>query len=306
MHEFFQTVRFETSDDVDTLQVPLTCRLVHSLSGRLRLRIPILAHSKELTRCAAYRLSRAEGVREISSNYHCGSITIHYDSDTINEQDLLRHVRQTHLSDLLSVKKRFPELMKGVTRKTKRRLRWSVAAVILTMVFSGTFFPVRILIYVMIIFISIPIYRQAYETVFMKRKFDLALLNAFAMTLGLLADDLVVTSIMAMLIYLGDYVNELIATGSSRTLCMLMGDGSDATAQTPANRQRRLITGLGTLALGIILLPLPGPGIVIIPIGLGMLAKERAWAARLDRWFRKRFQAQLPTPNANHAMAAAK
>src|SRR4051794_41969915 len=49
------------------------------------------------------------------------------------------------------------------------------------------------------------------------------------------------------------------------------------------------VTVLGVLvvAIGIVLLPLPGPGWVIIFGGLGILATEYAWAARLLRWVRR-------------------
>ena len=39
--------------------------------------------------------------------------------------------------------------------------------------------------------------------------------------------------------------------------------------------------GLAVIAVGIILLPLPGPGWLIIFAGMGILATEYAWAARL-------------------------
>ena len=303
MHSSSQAAQLEMYGNPGVQAHTMTCRIVHSLRGRLRVRIPELIHMKELTGCAAYHLSCVQGVREVRSNYPCGSITIHYHPEMTKEQELTKTIGHTRMTDLLLIQQQNPSLIKGVSPKTRRRLRWSVACVILTIVFSGTLFPVRILLVMMIIFISMPIYQQAWETLFQKRKFDLDLLNAFAMTLGLLADDLVVTAIMALLIYLGDYVNELIAAGSNRTLCMLMGDEShEGGFPSPANRQLRLITGLGTLALGIILLPLPGPGLVIIPMGLGMLARERAWAKRLDTWFRERFKPALPAPGDEHGI----
>lgn len=47
------------------------------------------------------------------------------------------------------------------------------------------------------------------------------------------------------------------------------------------------VLGLAIIALGIVLLPLPGPGWVIIFAGLGLLATEYAWAARLLRTARE-------------------
>ncbi len=49
------------------------------------------------------------------------------------------------------------------------------------------------------------------------------------------------------------------------------------------------VVGVAVVAIGIVLLPLPGPGWLIIFGGLGILASEYAWAARLLAWVRRRF-----------------
>jgi uncharacterized protein (TIGR02611 family) len=43
------------------------------------------------------------------------------------------------------------------------------------------------------------------------------------------------------------------------------------------------VAGIAVIAIGIVLLPLPGPGWLIIFAGLGLLATEYSWAARLLR-----------------------
>ena len=50
------------------------------------------------------------------------------------------------------------------------------------------------------------------------------------------------------------------------------------------------LTGAGVIAVGVVLLPLPGPGWVIIFAGLGIWASEFGWAARLLLWVRDRFR----------------
>jgi hypothetical protein len=46
------------------------------------------------------------------------------------------------------------------------------------------------------------------------------------------------------------------------------------------------IAGFSVLSLGLALLvvPVPGTSIIVIPLGLGILAKEFAWARRLLAW----------------------
>ena len=51
-----------------------------------------------------------------------------------------------------------------------------------------------------------------------------------------------------------------------------------------AKRIAIVVVGFTVLAAGIAMIVLPGPAIVVIPIGLGILGLEFAWARR---WLRK-------------------
>lgn len=51
------------------------------------------------------------------------------------------------------------------------------------------------------------------------------------------------------------------------------------------------VVGLAVVALGLVLVPLPGPGWLIVFLGLGILASEFAWAADLLRLGRRRLAA---------------
>ena len=55
------------------------------------------------------------------------------------------------------------------------------------------------------------------------------------------------------------------------------------------------VIGLTVLAIGTAMIFLPGPAVVVIPLGLGILATEFAWARRLLQLVRKYIQpAQSP------------
>ncbi|MDT4923080.1 MAG: hypothetical protein QOG01_793 [Pseudonocardiales bacterium] len=47
------------------------------------------------------------------------------------------------------------------------------------------------------------------------------------------------------------------------------------------------VVGLVVVAVGVVLLPLPGPGWLIIFAGLGVLGSEYQWAKRLLGWVRR-------------------
>ncbi|MBL0063066.1 MAG: PGPGW domain-containing protein [bacterium] len=68
----------------------------------------------------------------------------------------------------------------------------------------------------------------------------------------------------------------------------------------------RTILGFSVLALGVLMIVLPGPAVVVIPIGLAILASEYAWARRYLNKFKEggeklgsiffRKKEQPPTP----------
>lgn len=58
-------------------------------------------------------------------------------------------------------------------------------------------------------------------------------------------------------------------------------------------RVKRLVVGVigGTVvAIGVAMLVLPGPAVIVIPMGLAILATEFVWARRLLRRVRERLQ----------------
>jgi tellurite resistance protein TerC len=54
-----------------------------------------------------------------------------------------------------------------------------------------------------------------------------------------------------------------------------------------------LILGSSVLVLGVALIVLPGPAIVVIPLGLSILAVEFAWARRWLRQIKKKIENKL-------------
>ena len=49
----------------------------------------------------------------------------------------------------------------------------------------------------------------------------------------------------------------------------------------------RIVSGYGLLAAGIVMLVVPGPGVVTIVIGLGLLAEEFSWARSALGWLKR-------------------
>ena len=59
------------------------------------------------------------------------------------------------------------------------------------------------------------------------------------------------------------------------------------------NRAKRLIkivVGMTVLVIGILMIVLPGPAVVVIPIGLMILATEFVWSRKLMERFQERLK----------------
>ncbi|HLE40284.1 MAG TPA: PGPGW domain-containing protein [Nitrospirota bacterium] len=50
------------------------------------------------------------------------------------------------------------------------------------------------------------------------------------------------------------------------------------------------VTGFSVLLIGVAMIVLPGPAIIAVPLGLGILATEFVWAARLLKTIKSKFQ----------------
>lgn len=62
---------------------------------------------------------------------------------------------------------------------------------------------------------------------------------------------------------------------------------------TPIRHAKRLliaVVGFTILAIGLAMVILPGPAVVVIPIGLGILATEFLWARKLLKNINNKFQ----------------
>ena len=64
----------------------------------------------------------------------------------------------------------------------------------------------------------------------------------------------------------------------------------------------RMGFGFSVVVLGIIMMPLPGPGMLVVAVGLAILARDAAWADRLMRKVRERLpsDADGKLPRSDH------
>lgn len=72
---------------------------------------------------------------------------------------------------------------------------------------------------------------------------------------------------------------------------------NDSTAVQSAIRHVRRVAvaliGATVLAIGVAMIVLPGPAMIVIPVGLGILAAEFAWARRMLHWLKREANRRL-------------
>jgi uncharacterized protein (TIGR02611 family) len=64
------------------------------------------------------------------------------------------------------------------------------------------------------------------------------------------------------------------------------GSSTTTAALRVARKAVVAVIGVSVVVFGLALIVLPGPAIIVIPLGLAILATEFVWAARLLRRFR--------------------
>ena len=80
----------------------------------------------------------------------------------------------------------------------------------------------------------------------------------------------------------------------------MIGEAVDKTYKV-ARRIAIAVVGVTVLAVGIALIVLPGPAIVVIPIGLAILSVEFAWARMWLKKVRRSISGQTAESRANRA-----
>ena len=62
----------------------------------------------------------------------------------------------------------------------------------------------------------------------------------------------------------------------------------EETRRGVVTRLLRMTSGSLVTTIGVIMMPLPGPGLLVVAVGLGILSRDVAWADRLLQIVRKR------------------
>ena len=209
-------------EGMELMQRALSCRVNHSIRGRLRITLPLLKFKKDRINCLQHHLSAINGIEKVDSTFRCGSLTIHYEFPKIKKSEILAQIEGLTLSELDQMTADLPAVQKEEHELSLAYLKGAAGAVGLSLFLSGVPGLALAIVYPALIFICLPIYKRAYRCLRHERRLNVDFLDACALTVGMLTGDVINASLMVMLIHLGDYIRDLTAASSQRTIRKLL------------------------------------------------------------------------------------
>jgi len=209
-------------EGMELMQRTLSCQVKHSIRGRLRITIPLLKFKKDRINCLQRHLSSTNRIEKVDSSYRCGSLTIHYEFPNIKKSEILEQIEVLTLSELDQMTADLPAVQKEEHELSLAYLKGAAGAVGLSLFLSGVPGLALAIVYPALIFICLPIYKRAYRCLRHERRLNVDFLDASALTVGMLTGDVINASLMVMLIHLGDYIRDLTAASSQRTIRKLL------------------------------------------------------------------------------------
>jgi cation transport ATPase len=200
----------------------LSCQIKHSIRGRLRITLTHLKFNKKRVQALARHLSSMNWIKKVDSNHRCGSLTIHYEFPNIKKAEIIEIIEAIKPVELDEISTELTAVHKEEHEVSLAYLKGAAGAVGLSLLLGGVPGVALAVVYPVLIFICIPIYKRAYRCLRYERRLNVDFLDACALTVGMMTGDVINASLMVMLIHLGDYIRDLTAASSQRTIRKLL------------------------------------------------------------------------------------
>jgi len=208
--------------NLDLMSSKLSYKIKHSIRGRLRIILPVLSSKKELIDSLQHYLSSINWVTDVKSSYRSGSLTINYEFPKIRKGEILKTFEDLTLNDLNQMVADLPAVQREDCEVSLSYLKGAGVAVGLSLALTGVPVVALAVVYPFLLFICMPIYKRAYRCLRYERRLNVDFLDACALSVGMMTGDVINASLMVMLIHLGDYIRDLTAASSQRTIRKLL------------------------------------------------------------------------------------
>ncbi len=208
--------------NLELMSSKLSYEIKHSIRGRLRIILPVLSSKKDLIDSLQHHLSSINWVTDVKSSYRCGSLTINYEFPKIRKGEILKSFECLTLNDLHQMVADLPAVQREDCEVSLSYLKGAGVAVGLSLALTGVPVVALAVVYPFLLFICMPIYKRAYRCLRYERRLNVDFLDACALSVGMMTGDVINASLMVMLIHLGDYIRDLTAASSQRTIRKLL------------------------------------------------------------------------------------
>ena len=220
--EVINKQRLGEASDEDLLHCRLIFQVKHSIRGRLRMVFPRLNCKKQLIKQIEGYLVTQNGIQQVSCNHRCASIIVEYDYEIVKKREILGCFDGLTLMDLARHSADLPAVRQEDRDISLSYLRLATAGVGASLLFMGLPAVAAGVVFPFIIYISLPIYKRAFDVLRKERRLNVDFLDSLAITVGMLTGDVFNASAMVWLIHLGDYIRDLTAAKSQRTIRKLL------------------------------------------------------------------------------------
>lgn len=240
---------------------PLECQVVHSVNGRVRLRVPALRRDPEYADRAVAVLTQCPGVYAARASVACASLVVSYDPAVVDLTEIgewLDDARESGVAQT-SVQPVHAER----TPRGRPRAHPSVTALVsggAGLAFASLGAP-GLLTAGLIAISAIPIVARAARSIFSERKIGVDALDSTVMTALALQGDLPVAALSATLIAAGEYIRALTSRRSRTALAGLLSTTGRYVWAVRGKRMERL--PLDSLEVGDTIVVYPGELVLV-------------------------------------------
>ena len=207
----------------------LTYDVVHSLPGRLRLRVYDMRRDAQLVSACLLQLGSHEGIVAVTTNFWCASAIVKYDPQALAEDDVLALVNRLEWPmDAPSGEVSAPSLLVRAIRKILLVLDKTLPAAIQVALGTAAFvcaslrMPTVLTNCLLTVSVA-PIASRALHTLVDERKFGVDALDGTAAALMIANGRPIEAGFMTALIGLGEYIRERTARRCEKLVNDLLG-----------------------------------------------------------------------------------
>ena len=193
--------------------------IVHSIPGRVRLRIPALEEHPRLIDPLIAMLRDQEGTTDVSINTWCSSVTIHYDSSMWSGERLCQFLQQQRDKDIEGYHGPNVEVLPPPSSPSDEpagnELWYSTIGLAIGILAEPLAAPV---LPVILLASAWPMLKRTYHSLTVDKKLNVDVLDASAASLLVVQGNLPMAMFMIFLINIADYIRDLTMMQSKKAI----------------------------------------------------------------------------------------